>query len=242
MRLALFSALLVASTFVAGCATEDPGTTASAEEELTAKATGVFVATDNEASGGDFANVTTVRRANATKTKCADGKAASTCKAVGLDLSALGLTSTKESKLDAAFRSGHAIVQGTLKNVKADPSGHVTVPTIVVTAAWMSAGQNDLAASDKLYFVQHAVQNWMCLQAHPCPNINETSVNGTKTVRIEDVILDGVGASKTELKKADDAMLVGGGGLLVAGVNAKEGTGSNAVTNLEAVDFYLPYQ
>jgi hypothetical protein len=82
----------------------------------------------------------------------------------------------------------------------------------------------------------------MCLQAHPCPNINETSVNGTKTVRIEDVILDGVGASKTELKKADDAMLVGGGGLLVAGVNAKEGTGSNAVTNLEAVDFYLPYQ
>lgn len=242
MNRAFASALVfvVGSIFATGCSVENTATTAD-EQDLTAKATGLFVAVSNDTAGGDFANITTVKRANSSKTKCTDGKGAATCTAIALDFSALNLTASKTAKIDAAFRDGHAIVQGTLKNVDGPPPSHAKIPAIVVTAAWIGAGGNDLVASDKLYQVQHVVQNWMCLQAHPCPNINETIANGTKSIRIEDVIFDGVGASKTELKKASDAMLIGGGGLLVAGGNAKEGTGGSAVTNLEAVDFYLPF-
>lgn len=234
---ALASALVFASMFAAGCSTENADVGTNDEDLTAAKATGLFLVLSNDATS----NVATVKRANATQTKCTNGKAAASCSVTTLDLGAMGLSATKAAKLDAAFRAGHAIVQGTLKLSDADPKTNKKVSEIVVTAAWVGAGGNDLDKSDKIYLAQHAVQTWMCLQAHPCPNINETPANGTKTTRIEDVILDGVGASKTELSKAKDAMLIGGGGLLVAGANVKEGSGASAVTNLEAVDFYLPY-
>ncbi len=236
------SSLVVVSMFAAGCvgSAGDP-TTSAAEEELTAKNTGLFVALSNEPSGGDFANITTIKRASSSKTKCADGSSAASCTAIGLDFSALNLSATKEAKLDAAFRAGHAVLQGKLQNTAASPSSHVSVPEIVVTAAWIGAGGNDLADTDKLYTVGHVIQNWMCLAAHPCPNINEATANLTTTKRIEEVDFDGVGASKTELDKAEKAMLIGGGGLLVGGVNEKQKLQGATVTNLAATDFYLPF-
>ena len=121
----------------------------------------------------------------------------------------------------------------------------MSVPEIVVTAAWIGAGGNDLADADQLFTVGHAVQNWMCLNG-PCATINEKRENTTTTTRINDVDLDGVGASKTELGKASDAMNIGGGGLLVGGFNtklvsSKVNIGTTVVTTLNASDFYLPF-
>jgi hypothetical protein len=235
--------LVVASMFVGGCVNQGGDATTESEEDLTAKSTGLFVATSNEPAGGDIANITQVKRANSTKTKCADGKSRATCSIVGLDFSALGLSDSKEAKLDAAFRAGHAILQGKIQNGK----GSKTTPAfteIVVSAAWMGAGGNDLAAGDQIYSVGHLIQNFMCLNG-PCATINETLENTTTARHINNVDLDGVGASNTELGDATDEMKIGGGGLLVGGFNAtlissQVNIGTTSVTTLNATDFYLP--
>ncbi len=236
-------ALIAVSCALTGCVADTGDQPADESDDVTASNSGVFIATANEKAGGDIAYITTVKRANMAKTKCDDGKSHATCIVGGLDFSALHLSAAKQQQIDAAFRAGHALLEGKL--VAAPANLPLSVPhmaRIVVTKAWIGASGATIDALDSVYQVRARAE-----ACNGCATIGEDLVNSSGGGAVYSVNLDGVAASKTELAAASKAMGIGGPGLLVAGLNhtlihGGVGSGVTSKSDLYASEFYLPFQ
>ncbi len=248
MRFGMLSLGLLASALtLGGCVAQTGDEPAvSDSEDVTASPSGVFVATANEKAGGDIAFITTVARPNMKTTKCDDGKLHATCVIGSLDVSALHLTPAKQLKLEEAFRAGHALVKGTV--VAAPKNLPLTVPhmaRIVVTKAWLGAGGNDVGEFDTFYVVKQRA-----MACAGCATVLETLLNSTKNEAVFTADIANVtGASKTEIAAGNQALQVGGDGLIAAGINHTlischpgPGNGCQHDSNFVATDFYLPVQ
>jgi hypothetical protein len=223
----------IASLFAltVGCSGSPDGATDSTGDAVTAaKADAFFVGMGPGVTGG-----VGVRIANATSTACANGKKASVCGVLGVDMAGLHLDTTTAGSVADAFASGHAIVQGHLDA----KSG-----SLVASKIWLGVGDASVDA-DQLYLVSFHIQNEMCLQGQDCsgPRYNQVEVNVTKNAElvVNDVSLDGVG-TKDDAAKGQDQMKIGAAGLLVLGhdVSLVSNHDAQTTTTLLATNFFLP--
>ncbi len=230
---AVFSLATLLAAALPACSSGGGSADGAPLDEQDVTSANFFVAVGHGLTGG-----LQVKIANGSKTRCADGKSQGSCAALGVDLSALKLSTSVEKKVGDAFAAGRAIVQGKLSSVHA-------APMLVASSVWLGAGAKEASVTDTFYRVSTLIQNGVCLGG-ACPSAHEQALNSSvKGLDVVKADLTQAGASARELTTASDQLKIGGPGLLVVGINhtlisAVVGSGVTSTSTLVATNFFLP--
>jgi Kazal-type serine protease inhibitor domain len=232
-RFALVSVLTVGALALSGCASSNDAVAPAdgeedvldaAESDLKAVAgAGYFIVTRHDdrrcvspLCGGVF-----VKKANLTKTRCADGTLQTECYVGSFDYSPVGFSSDEVATFGERFGSKFAVVKATMRvqNFNGNKLGQLRV-----TEAWNGAA--DVVATGGFYRI--ADNGIRCITT-PCPSTSATELNRSNPgFNIIDTNLTNVSASQADLDAAG-AALGTKEGILAAGGIATPRCAANAV-------------
>lgn len=220
----IFASLAVAAPLVTACTDqvhdELDGDDATEGDAAKADAPGstytyYFVKPDLRRCASPYCGGVYYRLANATQTRCLDGKKADQCYAASADWSRLGLgevgmTKVTEALNASAFGGGTTLLVRAVVATKDWGSGLGKFANLRASEAWIAQGPGD-AAGPLAKIEDSGVR---CIAA-PCPSLRERKLNSTVRADIADLGWDRSGATDEQIGVALDKMHTDG--LIVSG-------------------------
>lgn len=146
---------------------------------------------------------------NRSRTICGDGARRPSCYVATADLTALGVSDARRTKLVRLLSAGRALARGTL--VRGRVEGFPLLDTFVVTEIWPASSSPRTPTGVFRRLRDNGIR---CIAA-PCFSTNALALNKGSFVRISSIDLRGTGATAAERARA--LRLVASGGLIASG-------------------------
>ena len=148
------------------------------------------------------------RLANATQTRCFDGKKADKCYAASSDLAGLGLGEVGMGKVNDALDHGEVLMRATIGYKTWTGAGQFA--KLNAKEAWLAQGPNEVAGP-----LMKIEDSGVRCFTYPCPSLREKKLNSAITMDIAELQWNQSGASDRLVGTALDKMHTDG--LIVSG-------------------------